>query len=572
VSTAYPRRPALIRDSVANIEASPGEDHDNHYVIPVDKPRLYKWVTNGTDTADQVTVLTHAGGTAGVWRDVPYDDRGTDLTDAAETLYVSGEQWRHCPAGTLTAARTKTLGTTQARAGHWVLISTGQQAYALTVANGGAAGGTLAVLTGPGHVLCFFDGTNWLVRATGGEVLTGADIATQTAWYINSSTGSDSAAGTSTAPLKTLGGFFNRIRNVTLTASAISVYLTDAADTFKNENLAPYVKLGDQAVLSFIGARTSILTGTLTSVQNVVEASGTMSTITASGLPTSWTSSLGANLRCLVKVDIGGGNFATCWIMADQGSKTALVTDPIDSVSYGSTSLTTGAFTCYTLTNFGANVTFNIEAGASSGILFYDCALGDGGIHTVEFYGSGVHTLYTSSTVGLDVYGTRVSTVGCKHTDGFRAQQGGLLQGYSGVCYSTSTSPQAHVGSEVTLSNMVSYGMQYLADHGGTVQVESGYWAAVFAPNVAASGNGVDVLANGTLRIMGRLFGTCNAAGSGVYVDVTGKVIYNTAKAINITGGAQDCLIGGTAKAYGALPFFNTSNGACVVGSTFPRG
>lgn len=572
MSTAYPRRPALIRDSVANIEASPGEDHDNHYVMPVDKPRLYQWVTGGNNTRNGVTILTHAGGTAGEWRDVPYDDRGDDLTDAAQTLYVSGEQWRNCPAGTLTQARTKTLGTTGARTAHRVLITNERQGYALTVANGGAGGGTLAVFTGPGYAWAFFDGTNWTLREFGGDVQTSANIATQAAWYVNSSTGSDSAVGSSTAPLKTLNGFFDRIRGVMLTAAAIDVYLTDTADTFKNENVPAYIKLGDTITFAFHGVRTSILTGTLTSVQNVVEASGTISTITATGLPTSWTSSLGANLRCLVRVDVGGGNFATCWIASDLGSKTARVSDPIDSVGYYSTSLATGAFACYTLTNFGANVTFNIETGANCAVVFYDCAIGDGGIHTVEFYGSGITTLLTSSTVGLDVYNTRVSTVGCKHTDGFRSQQGALLQGYSGLCYSTTTSPQAHKGSELTLTNMVSQGMQYLADHGGTVQVEAGYWAAVFDPNVSAGGNGVDVVSDGTLRIVGRLFGTCNAAGSGVYVDVTGKVIHNTAKAIAITGGTQDCLIGGTAKAYGALPFFNTSNGACVVGTTFPRG
>jgi hypothetical protein len=107
MANAYPRRPALIRATVANVESSPGEQHANQHVIPLDKPRLYTFIPSGTDTPDSVTVLDVSGGSDGVWRDVPYDDRGTNLTDAAETLYVSGEQWRRLVAGTLTADRTE---------------------------------------------------------------------------------------------------------------------------------------------------------------------------------------------------------------------------------------------------------------------------------------------------------------------------------------------------------------------------------------------------------------------------------------------------------------------------------
>lgn len=175
MANAYPRRPALVRSTVANIESSPGEQHANQHVIPLDKPRLYTFIPSGTDTPDSVTVLDVSGGSDGIWRDVPYYDRGTDLTDAAETLYVSGEQWRHLAAGTLTANRTKTLSTTQARAGHRILISSADgTAYALTIVNGGAGAGTLATLRGPGYALCVFNGTNWVVQQFGGAATTGA--------------------------------------------------------------------------------------------------------------------------------------------------------------------------------------------------------------------------------------------------------------------------------------------------------------------------------------------------------------------------------------------------------------
>jgi len=577
MASSYPRRPALVRTSVAAIEASPGELHDQQHVVPLDKSgRLYTFIPSGTDTPDSVTVLAASGGSAGVWRDVPYDDRGTALTDAAETLYVSGEQWRRLAAGTLTANRTKTLSTTQARAGHRIRITSDDaSAFTLTIANGGAGGGTIATLRGPGDVSAFFDGTNWIRDGIGGSANAGPSVATQAAFYINSSTGSDSAAGTSTAPLKTLNGFFNRIRGVQLTV-ATSVYLTDAATTFGAENIPADIDLGDSVTLSFYGSRTSILTGTLTSVQNVVEASGTISTVTASGLPTSWASSLGSNLRCLMRVDIGGGNYALCWIASEPSAKTARVSDAINSVTYATTSLTTGAFTCYTLTPFGATVVFNIRAGRNAGVVFYDCAIGASDLHATSFYGSGSHTLATSSVVGMDVYAGAIVAMLCtKTTDGCRAHTGAKVTAFSSLLYCTSSPPQANAGSELYLSNTLVQGSQIQASTGGTVTVASGQWAAVYEPNVSAGGNGVDVQSRGTLKVAGRLFGTCQSSGSGLFVDVGGYVAYKSTKPLAITGGAQDTLIGGTAKSYATLStagYFDAATGAGVVGTAFTRG
>jgi len=114
---------------------------------------------------------------------------GTALTDAAATVVPGGGNWYTMPAATLTTDRVITLGTAGALSGDEMVISrvdvTGHQ---LSVANGGAGAGTLAVLPGgsQGWVRARFDGTNWIFVAasslghdwTIGAALT--DTATQT--------------------------------------------------------------------------------------------------------------------------------------------------------------------------------------------------------------------------------------------------------------------------------------------------------------------------------------------------------------------------------------------------------
>lgn len=575
MANAYPRRPALVRSTVANIESSPGEQHANQHVIPLDKPRLYTFIPSGTDTPDSVTVLDVSGGSDGVWRDVPYYDRGTDLTDAAETLYVSGEQWRHLAAGTLTANRTKTLSTTQARAGHRILISSADgTAYALTIVNGGAGAGTLATLRGPGYALCVFNGTNWVVQQFGGAATTGASPGAQSAWYINSSTGSDSATGASTAPLRTVGELLRRLRGVTVTSATVDVYLTGS---FASETLHWDLTLDSNVYFTVYGVRTSVLTGTLTSgTRNWDSTVPQDGRVIDSALATSWTASLGANLNGLIKITTAGGA-ATAWITKDLGSKTARISSPMLSDFSAATIASGNAYTVYTLTAVGADVAFNLKMGHNSYLLINDCEIGTAGaLHAVEITG-GNSNFATCVINGLDVYAnTTASTLGCKLAHGPRPQRGAVLNSYHDLALSTSSPAQCRDGAQFYAFNLTCQGMQY-ACSGGTSIVGSGGWLAVYDPNVSASGNGVDVLAGATLKSAGRIFGTTSSTGSnsGIFVDACGRVAYNTSAANllpAISGATNDTKIGGTVKTYAQLPYTDTTNGAAIGGTTFPRG
>ena len=546
------------------------------YGMNLERPDwTYQWIPGDVTTTDSINVLGYTGGTPGTWRRLAHEDQGATLTDASTTVYVSGDSWRRLPAGTLTASRTLTLGTTNTRAGYDLTISVeGTGAYAYAVANGGTNGGTLGTFSGAGFIHAQFDGTDWKVRGFGGNVTSGAYPGAQAAWYINSSTGSDSATGASTAPLRTVGELLRRLRGVTVTSATVDVYLTGS---FASETLHWDLTLDSNVYFTVYGVRTSVLTGTLTSgTQNWDYTVPQDGRVIDSALATSWTSSLGANLNGLIKITTAGGA-ATAWITKDLGSKTARISSPMLSDFSAATIASGNAYAVYTLTAVGADVAFNLKMGHNSYLLINDCEIGTAGaLHAVEITG-GNSNFATCVINGLDVYAnTTASTLGCKLAHGPRPQRGAVLNSYHDLALSTSSPAQCRDGAQFYAFNLTCQGMQY-ACSGGTSIVGSGGWLAVYDPNVSASGNGVDVLAGATLKSAGRIFGTTSSTGSnsGIFVDACGRVAYNTSAANllpAISGATNDTKIGGTVKTYAQLPYVDTTNGAAIGGTTFPRG
>lgn len=161
-----PLRAATVYPSVVAISAARGPDLPA-YAVPLDRPALYQWVVGDQTTIDNVETIGHTGGTIGRWRRVAEYDRGADLTDANQTIYVTGDHWRVMPAGTLSTNRTITLGTTGAVRGSEIIVTRmDSSANTLTVVNGGLAAGTLTTL--PADYVSYakfkFDGTNWHLR------------------------------------------------------------------------------------------------------------------------------------------------------------------------------------------------------------------------------------------------------------------------------------------------------------------------------------------------------------------------------------------------------------------------
>ncbi len=166
---ALPRLSPTVVGTIATTQAESGPPIPK-YRVHLDHGGLHKFVPGSSLTADDWKVIGGSGGTAGKWLEVRRPDLGADLTDAAVTIVVGGKAWRRLPVATLSANRVATLSTTNAAAGDWLEITRlDVGAYTYSIVNGGAGAGTLCTM--PVSVRAwarlYFDGTNWLHRASG---------------------------------------------------------------------------------------------------------------------------------------------------------------------------------------------------------------------------------------------------------------------------------------------------------------------------------------------------------------------------------------------------------------------
>ena len=166
---ANPRRAATIRTTRAAMAADLGPMVE-HYEVPLDLARLYRWVVSDTSTTDGLAVLGHSGGTVGRWTLVRVSERGADLRDAVATSQVVANFWRVLPAATLTANHVLTVGTTNAVVGDVITVTRlDVTAWTYAIVNGGVGAGT--IITMPVSVRYWakvaFDGTNWVLHSAG---------------------------------------------------------------------------------------------------------------------------------------------------------------------------------------------------------------------------------------------------------------------------------------------------------------------------------------------------------------------------------------------------------------------
>jgi len=164
----YPRRAATIFPSIATIESAQGPGVE-HYAIPLDLPEVFRWVPGSAETVDHINVLEHTGGTPGTWIRQRRPDKGADLAAGNATIYVSGNRYRVLPASTLTGNAQLTLGTTGAVNGDWIeVVRLDVGAYTYAIVNGGPGAGTLCTMpvSQRARFVGYFDGTNWLHRAS----------------------------------------------------------------------------------------------------------------------------------------------------------------------------------------------------------------------------------------------------------------------------------------------------------------------------------------------------------------------------------------------------------------------
>lgn len=166
------RQSALIFATAQQLRQEPGPSASERYAIVLELgPEPFAWTLYDDSTDDGIDVIEPSGGPGtGRWIRTRSDNRGSDLTDAAATIYVSGNRTRVLPAATLTANRSLTLSTTGAVEGDELLIVRNDTtAYTYTLINGGAGAGNVAVMPVSNRAWCRarFDGTNWIHLGSG---------------------------------------------------------------------------------------------------------------------------------------------------------------------------------------------------------------------------------------------------------------------------------------------------------------------------------------------------------------------------------------------------------------------
>lgn len=166
-----PRQSAIVWETVDALAQAPGPQTDTRYAVVLALgPAIFRWHLYAADAHDGVNVIAPSGGTAGRWKRARYDDGGNALTDADQTILVSGGATRIVPPTTLTANRALTLDDAGAVAGDEILIVRNDaEAFALTLINGGAGAGNVAVMPAGSRAWCRarFDGADWIHLGSG---------------------------------------------------------------------------------------------------------------------------------------------------------------------------------------------------------------------------------------------------------------------------------------------------------------------------------------------------------------------------------------------------------------------
>lgn len=139
------------------------------YAVPLDNPRLFRFVVGATDADDgQTSLAPHNGG--GRWIAVRQQRYGTPIIDEDTIITVGDGQWHTVAENTLTAPRTLTLSVANARRGDMKnIFRIDSSVHVLAIVNGGLGGGTIVELPGGqrSYVTCWFDGTDWGYLAAG---------------------------------------------------------------------------------------------------------------------------------------------------------------------------------------------------------------------------------------------------------------------------------------------------------------------------------------------------------------------------------------------------------------------
>ncbi|GMV18567.1 MAG: hypothetical protein AMXMBFR56_67910 [Polyangiaceae bacterium] len=422
--------------------------------------------------------------------------------------------------------------------------------------------------------LYYFDATSALaadglnvVNAVGpGQFIRSSSVIVQADWYVDSVNGDDENPGTAALPLQTLRELSRRWAGRVLGPSIVTATIT-LLGTFPTEVLALNATWARGQIVVVTGTTTELATGTITTYTARNPGANASATILAD-------ISFAALVKKRVRLTSGASVGATGWVLADVGGNTCRVS-------------------CVQLSGNGVapanGTTFSIEE--------YPTTIG--GVATVCAGGGQLFVRDLNIAAGSDIpnymLGNARLGLGASYTAGScfdRCFFTATFRGFYGFGMN---------GCATNAANILSSGLYYLQAHtqfsfstwlNATVDIgtSSSSYMCIESINtsinlIALTGQSV-VQQRADIQMFGctttvaallvtddstwayqsgvNIFGSGNTFPTAVQVRSGSHFLYVTNKPA-IVGATQDALVGGTPKAWAAIPYVEVANGAMIV-------
>jgi hypothetical protein len=392
--------------------------------------------------------------------------------------------------------------------------------------------------------------------------------AQQATWNIDPSSGDDENSGlTFETAVKTLAEFARRILDQEFNQDTTINILGNISET--DRPLLRF-RIGDNGFVVFRGQRTSILTGTFTSVTDLDKTTDQPAEVVDTAIPTSWAASGTVNKR--IRITGGDREGAISWVAKSLASKTARLSGWIADpwavnpwnpfVNVAATDVQIGdPYVVESLTTMPDLlldvIISHLYVGPSPSKLFFeDLAFPSDNYRPGHFriYGKDWSTIFIGCDTGYlsPTNASCVYFVGCRLAipyefySGRVVVRGGIICGHLSI-YENQV-------WDIDLGTILQ-GQYEVTVRGGQLTGELG----VFDTDEDWC---IRVQAGGVVRST-YLWGGAGCTGYGIKVYSGGMVVYTNKP--TISGSTGDAMVGGSVKTWAEIPFVNSSNNAIIV-------
>lgn len=387
--------------------------------------------------------------------------------------------------------------------------------------------------------------------------------ASQSVWYLDSVAGDDENDGsTASTALLTHSELMRRFAGSIINSYPTVNILNSMASEDININLevGPYNgEIGGAAGIYYLGIPSVVFTGTITSVTNINAATNQDGLIIDSALPVSWTASGGVGK--LVRITGGDRAGTEFWIISDQGSKTARISQPVATPFLEDlVNLQVGdPYEVLSFPQFGNLVNISITGSTGKQVNLQYLEVGSSlNSHSIEVVLGGVinsSCLMNAFDVTPPGYGQLYN---CRVSGGHRCEPnsaGNIM--FGGI----SSGLSCRTGASIALYNASfdpSGGTGIIVGVNAAVDIGNNAYVALYNCD-----QGIQISSGGRCNdSQGSIFG--KTINNGIVIFSGGLMLYTNAHKPSFTTSGYNVIVGGTNRSWAQLPFIE-ANGAAMV-------